>query len=195
VAKTAAIGLIVGLGNPGAKYAKTRHNVGFWFVDELAEKYSASFKLESRFVAQVARINIGGKQVWLMKPQTYMNASGPSVAGYASYYKLSATQTLAVHDELALGCGELRFKRGGGHGGHNGLRDIVSHYGPDFGRVRIGIGHPGTGQDVAGYVLNTPPLGERQLIEQSLSQLLGQIDRLVNGDFDVLSKQPNGQST
>lgn len=117
-----------------------------------------------------------------------MNNSGPSVAGYASYYKLNAHQTLVAHDELGLACGRLRLKQGGGHGGHNGLRDIASHFNAGFERVRIGVGHPGPGHDVASYVLNVPPAAEKRLIEEALALALDQIEILVGGDFEAAAK-------
>lgn len=189
--KSLSLGLIVGLGNPGAQYARTRHNAGFWLVDLLAERCSASFRLEARFKAQVCRIKLGGRPIWLLKPDTYMNESGPSVAGCASYYKLRAEQTLVAHDELELPCGRVGLKRGGGHGGHNGLRDIVSHLNADFVRVRIGIGHPGAGHDVARYVLNVPPVDDLQQIERANAAILENIETVVEGDFDAAMKSIN----
>jgi len=185
VAKHAGLGLIVGLGNPGEQYARTRHNAGVWLVDKLAEKYTASFRPQARFKAQICKVNINGNPVWLLKPESFMNDSGLSVAGCVSYYKLSSRETLVAHDELALPCGEVRLKRGGGHGGHNGLRDIVSHLDAAFVRVRIGIGHPGPGQDVARYVLNVPPAADKRLIEDGLSAVLDQIETIVAGDIDA----------
>jgi peptidyl-tRNA hydrolase, PTH1 family len=182
------LGLIVGLGNPGGSYAGTRHNAGFWLLDRLAETYSACFRFEARFKAQVCRVNIGGNPVWLLKPETFMNDSGPSVATCASYYRLGPARTLVAHDELGLACGTVRFKQGGGHGGHNGLRDIMSHFASGFVRARIGIGHPGTGRDVAGYVLKAPPVAERRLIEEALSRMLDQIETIVAGRIDAASK-------
>jgi PTH1 family peptidyl-tRNA hydrolase len=187
--KNPRLGLIVGLGNPGESYVRTRHNAGFWLVDQLAESNSARFKSEARFKAQLCRINIGGSPVWLLKPVNFMNNSGPSVAACASYYKLSAQQILVAHDELGLECGNVRLKRGGGHGGHNGLRDIVSHLNADFVRARIGIGHPGAGRDVARYVLNVPPVAEARLIEESLSLLFDQIETIVAGDIDGAARE------
>lgn len=188
MAKSPGLGLIVGLGNPGQQYAKTRHNAGFWLVDALAERYSASFRAEARFKAQVCRIKIGGRSVWLLKPNTYMNESGPSVAGCASYYKLTSQQTLVAHDELELPCGKVGLKRGGGHGGHNGLRDIVVHLNADFVRARIGIGHPGAGHDVARYVLNVPPAGDVRKIEHATSTFLDTIETVVAGDIEAALK-------
>jgi len=183
LAKNLRLGLIAGLGNPGESYARTRHNAGFWLVDRIAEMNSVSFRVEARFNAQVCRVEINGCAVWLLKPETFMNDSGPSVASCASYYRLSAAQTLVAHDELALKCGNIHFKIGGGHGGHNGLRDIMSHFESGFVRARIGIGHPGLGHDVARYVLNVAPAAENRLIEEALSRALDQIEMIVAGDL------------
>jgi PTH1 family peptidyl-tRNA hydrolase len=188
VAKSPGLGLIVGLGNPGAQYAKTRHNAGVWLVDALAERYSASFRAEARFKAQVCRITLGGRPIWLLKPKTYMNESGPSVAGCVSYYKLTSQQTLVVHDELELACGRVNLKRGGGHGGHNGLRDIVSHLNADFVRAQIGIGRPASGHDVASYVLNVPQANDARQITRATSALLDNIETIVAGDIEAATK-------
>lgn len=183
------LGLIAGLGNPGEQYARTRHNAGFWLVDQVAEKFSATFRPEARFKAQVCRVNIGGNPVWLLKPDTFMNECGPSVAGCAAYYKLGAGEVLVAHDELSLACGSVRLKRGGGHSGHNGLRDIASHFAPDFVRVRLGIGHPGAGQDVARYVLNVPPVEDRRLIEAAVSLVVDNIEAIVAGELAAVTKE------
>ncbi|MFP6682702.1 MAG: aminoacyl-tRNA hydrolase [Gammaproteobacteria bacterium] len=189
MAENPGLSLIVGLGNPGVEYAKTRHNAGIWLVDKLAEKYSASFRRETRFKAHLCRIDLGDNEIWLLKPDTYMNESGPSVAGCAAYYKIEAGQTLVAHDELGLGCGKLRLKRGGGHGGHNGLRDIASHLNPEFARIRIGIGRPTAKQDVARYVLNVPRVQDQQLITAAISVLLEQIETVVTGDLEAATKK------
>jgi len=182
--KRPTIGLIVGLGNPGAQYARTRHNAGFWFLDALAERCAATFRTESRFKGEIARASIDGNSVWLLKPDTYMNDSGQSVGPCASYYKLSPEQTLVAHDELSLACGKLALKRGGGHGGHNGLRDITRHFGADFVRARIGIARPPDGQDVARYVLGTPPASERDQMMEAIDAALDEIERIVAGDVE-----------
>ena len=189
MAENPGLSLIVGLGNPGAEYAKTRHNAGIWLVDKLADKYSASFRRETRFKAHLCRIDIGGNAIWLLKPDTYMNESGTSVAGCAAYYKIETGQTLVAHDELGLACGKLRLKRGGGHGGHNGLRDIASHLNPEFARIRIGIGRPTAKQDVARHVLNVPQVQDQQLISVAISVLLEQIETVVTGDLEAAMKK------
>ncbi len=180
-----AIRLIAGLGNPGAGYARTRHNAGFWFVDAVADDTAARFRSESRFKANVARVDIAGDDVWLVKPDVFMNESGPSIAACAAYYRIPASEVLVAHDELSLGCGKVQIKRGGGHGGHNGLRDIVSHLSAAFVRLRIGIDHPGPGADVARYVLNVPPADEYDAITRAIDSVRARIEGVVAGNFDL----------
>lgn len=150
---TTHLTMIAGLGNPEDRYAKTLHNAGFWFVDEMARRAGASFKFEKRFDAEVCRIHIGSSEIWLAKPQNYMNNSGGPVRALLDYYRLDIRQLLVAHDELDLEPGTARLKIGGGHGGHNGLRDIMRHGGQDFMRLRLGIGHPGDKSQVTAYVL------------------------------------------
>lgn len=146
---------IAGLGNPGDRYARTLHNAGFWLVDKLAARAGETFRPEKRFDAHVCRITIAGSDVWLVKPQAYMNLSGGPVRGVLDYYRLDVRELLVVHDEIDLPPGIARLKVGGGHGGHNGLRDIIRHCGADFMRLRIGVGHPGEKDKVTGYVLKS----------------------------------------
>jgi PTH1 family peptidyl-tRNA hydrolase len=145
--------MIVGLGNPEERYERTLHNAGFWFVDELARRSRVPFKYEKRFDADICKIDVGGNDVWLVKPQSYMNRSGGPVRSMLDYYRLSADQLLVAHDEIDLPPGTVRLKQGGGHGGHNGMRDVIRHCGPDFLRLRLGVGHPGQKDQVTGYVL------------------------------------------
>lgn len=144
---------IAGLGNPGDRYARTLHNAGFWLVDKLAERAGERFRPEKRFDAEICRIALAGSDVWLVKPQAYMNLSGGPVRAVLDYYRLDVRQLLVVHDEIDLPPGIARLKVGGGHGGHNGLRDIIRHCGANFMRLRIGVGHPGEKDKVTGYVL------------------------------------------
>ncbi|MDJ0794920.1 MAG: aminoacyl-tRNA hydrolase, partial [Woeseiaceae bacterium] len=139
---TKPIRIIAGLGNPEGKYERTLHNAGFWFVDELARKYGGSFRYEKKFDADYCRINLHGEDVWLVKPQSYMNCSGRPIRGVLDYYRLRTNELLVAHDEIDLSPGTVRLKEGGGHGGHNGLRDIIKHCGNDFLRLRLGVGHP-----------------------------------------------------
>ena len=152
VARSIDLKAIVGLGNPGPKYAETRHNAGFWFVDEVARKYSAVFRPEKKFHGEVAKISLEGKDIWLLKPGTFMNRSGLAVKSLLSFYRISADQLLVAHDEIDLPPGTAKLKTGGGHGGHNGLRDIINQLATnDFHRLRIGVGHPGSKDQVVGY--------------------------------------------
>ncbi len=163
---------LVGLGNPGPKYAETRHNVGFWLVDRLARRYGAVMRGENKFAGEVARIRTEAGECWLLKPMTYMNRSGRSVAALARFYKIPPADILVAHDELDLAPGVLRLKQGGGHGGHNGLRDIIAALGSrDFWRARIGIGHPGHRDAVTHHVLSPLGKAEREAIEQALDEL------------------------
>ena len=145
--------MVVGLGNPEDRYARTLHNAGFWFADELARRFSGEFRYEKRFNAEVCKVSITGREVWLAKPQSYMNLSGKPVRAMLDYYRLDIGTTLVVHDEIDLPPGTVRFKSDGGHGGHNGLKDVIRHCGRDFMRLRVGVGHPGHKDAVTSYVL------------------------------------------
>lgn len=147
------LSIIAGLGNPDDRYAKTLHNAGFWFADELARRAAAQFKYEKRFDADVCRIKLSDNDVWLVKPMAYMNQSGEPIRGILDYYRRPTVQLLVAHDEIDLPPGTVRLKSGGGHGGHNGLRDVIRHCGTDFMRLRLGVGHPGHKDDVTDYVL------------------------------------------
>ena len=182
------IRLIVGLGNPGAEYEQTRHNAGFWLVDNLANSLpNARLQRESGFNAMVAKTLIGGNQLWLLEPQTYMNRSGQSVGAIARFYKIQPDEVLVVHDELDLPPGAAKLKKGGSSGGHNGLKDITSALGTqDYWRLRIGIGHPRTlnlNQPVADFVLHRPRREEQLLIEEAIEKALRVIPAAVAGDF------------
>jgi len=184
-ALTADIRLIVGLGNPGADYVDTRHNAGFWFLDLLSNHLSLSFRFEKRFNADEAKHRVGGKDIFLLKPQTFMNRSGQSVGALARFYKLKPQQMLVVHDELDLAPGDNRLKLGGGHGGHNGLRDTINHLGDnDFFRLRVGIGHPGDRDQVINYVLHRPSLQDKDLIEAANQRTLEVMPLVFEGRLD-----------
>lgn len=170
-----AIRLIVGLGNPGEKYARTRHNAGFWFVDELARRHGGVFRSEAKHQGEVARIRLsleGGTnvEVWLLKPTTYMNKSGGAIASLANFYKVAPAETLVAHDELDLPVGTVRLKLGGGHGGHNGLRDTIAAIGADFWRLRLGIGHPGHKDLVLDYVLQRASAADERAITDAATR-------------------------
>ncbi len=177
-----AVQLVVGLGNPGAGHADDRHNVGFWLVDALARQLKVEMRIESRYKGELGRAASGLR---LLKPATYMNLSGESVAPCAAYFRVPPEAVLVVHDELDLPVGSVRLKRGGGHGGHNGLRSIEQMLGTkDYLRIRLGIGHPGVGRDVAGYVLSRPPAAERDAIEAAIAAVLDNFETISNGGFN-----------
>ncbi|UTA47468.1 aminoacyl-tRNA hydrolase [Simiduia sp. 21SJ11W-1] len=182
-----SVKLIVGLGNPGQEYDRTRHNAGADFVFELAKQHSVTLAADSKLFGLTGRAFINGKDVRLLVPTTFMNRSGQSVGGLASFYKIAASQILVAHDELDLAPGVARLKVGGGHGGHNGLRDIISALANDknFMRLRIGIGHPGQASQVSGYVLKRAPQAEQQLIDDAIYDSLREINSIVSGDLEA----------
>ena len=189
-----AIRLIVGLGNPGPEYEQTRHNAGFWLVDNLANSMpGCRLQRESRFNALAAKASIAGREVWLLEPQTYMNRSGQSVGGLARFFKINPDEILVVHDELDLAPGVVKMKKGGSSGGHNGLKDITSALGTqDYWRMRIGIGHPrelGLAQPVADFVLHRPRKDEQSLIEETIDKGLRIIPLAVEGKMDIATMQ------
>jgi PTH1 family peptidyl-tRNA hydrolase len=181
------IKLIVGLGNPGADYERTRHNAGFWLIDAIAEDLRASFTNEKSFSGLVAKARVQAEQVFLAKPQTYMNRSGQCVGALARFYKLDAQEILVLHDELDLFPGQVKVKQGGGHAGHNGLRDIQSVLGSaDFWRLRLGIGHPRTlnlTQEVADFVLHPPRREDQMAIDDCLTRCRAVVPLFFAGDF------------
>ncbi len=185
------LSLIVGLGNPGSEYAQTRHNAGFWYVQQLADQYRISLKNDPRFFGISGRGTIEGQEVRLLLPTTFMNRSGQSVAPFVKFFQIPVQQILIAHDELDMPTGTIRLKTGGGHGGHNGLRDIVPHIGADFHRLRIGIGHPGSREKVTGHVLGKAPQAEQNLLDQAIEQALQQTHLLVNGDVAKAMNQLN----
>jgi PTH1 family peptidyl-tRNA hydrolase len=176
--------LIVGLGNPGPKYEQTRHNVGFAFVDALARSLGASLRPEAKFHGDVGKTRLGGHELWLLKPMTYMNRSGQAVAALANFYKLPPQSVLVVHDELDIPAGQLRLKQGGGHGGHNGLRDIIQQLGSrEFLRLRIGIDHPGDSREVTNYVLGKAAPDDRRLMDAAIDDALHALPQIVAGEI------------
>jgi len=171
--------LVVGLGNPGPEYAGTRHNAGFWFVDELARRHGARLKPERRYGGDAGRVAIDGVDLWLLKPMTYMNRSGSSIRSLCDYLQVPSAEVLVAHDELDLPPGAVRLKRGGGAGGHNGLKDTIQHMGEDFWRLRFGIGHPGHRDEVIGYVLRRAAAEEQRAIEEAVALAVEELPRLV----------------
>lgn len=178
------IRLFVGLGNPGDKYEHTRHNAGFWWVDLIQQQTNSALKLDAKMFGQVGKLSTQA-DAWLLKPTTFMNASGKSVAALANYYKIKPAEILVIHDELDLPSGTCKLKFGGGHGGHNGLRDIHAALGTaDYWRLRVGIGHPGEKSEVVNYVLKAPAKSEQEAIENSLHESSKVFDLLVKGEFE-----------
>ena len=183
-AKTVNIDLIVGLGNPGAEYEPTRHNAGFWFVEEIARLKGAHFRPETKFSGLVCKVNLEGRDIWLLKPNTFMNLSGQAVQKLASFYKIPVENILVAHDEIDLDPGTTRLKTSGGHGGHNGLRDIIAHMGKDFHRVRIGVGHPGSKDQVVDFVLHRASKDEQAAIDESMDDALRALPLLIEGNWE-----------
>lgn len=181
---SARIELIVGLGNPGTEYEDTRHNAGFWFVDALARQHNVFFKSEKKFHGEVARFSHAGHDVWLLKPGTFMNLSGQAVQALARFYKIGNESILVAHDDIDLPPGAARLKQGGGHGGHNGLRDIISKLGGNgFQRLRLGIGHPGDKAKVTGHVLKKTSSEDRIAIENAIDAALRVLPTVLDGDL------------
>jgi len=188
------IRLIAGLGNPGSDYSATRHNAGFWFVDELAHRLKVSLAPERSYFGMAARTHVGGRPVWLLEPTTFMNLSGKSVAALARFFKIEPNEILVAHDELDLMPGQVKLKLGGSHAGHNGLKDIHAQLGSgDYWRLRIGIGHPGVKSEVINYVLKKPSPEHRVEIEKSIEQALSGIDLLLEGDMERATMKINAR--
>ena len=178
------IKLIVGLGNPGARYDATRHNAGFWFVDRLAGELGGAFAPEGKFFGEACRVRKGANELWLLKPTTFMNRSGQSVSSFARYYRIEPRRILVAHDELDLPPGSARLKQGGGHAGHNGLRDVISALGDGgFWRLRIGIDHPGESREVVDYVLGRPSREDAERIEDAIERAAAVLPLLLEGEF------------
>lgn len=174
-----ALKLIVGLGNPGDKYLRTRHNAGFWFVEELARRHGGTFRNESKQQGELARVRVAGDELWLLKPTTFMNRSGASISSVANFYRILPGEILVAHDELDLPAGVVRLKFGGGHGGHNGLRDTSAAIGADYWRLRLGIGHPGHKDLVLDYVLQRASAADEQAIQRAVLDAADVLPMLV----------------
>lgn len=189
------IQLIVGLGNPGGQYEQTRHNAGFWFVEAVARRHGGSFKSENKFHGEACKVLVEGKELWLLKPMTFMNKSGQAIAALARFYKIAPENILVAHDELDLPPGAVRLKQGGGHGGHNGLRDTIAQLGGsrDFQRLRIGIGHPGHSSQVTGYVLGKAPADEQRLMEEAIDDALEILPLAVCGEMQKAMNHLHGK--
>ena len=192
---TKPIRIIAGLGNPEDKYERTLHNAGFWFVDELARKYGGSFRYEKKFDADYCRINLQGEDVWLVKPQSYMNCSGQPIRGMLDYYRLRTKQLLVAHDEIDLPPGTVRLKEAGGHGGHNGLRDIIKHCGNEFLRLRLGVGHPGEKHKVTNYVLKRGSSDVEAAVMRNIDDAIDVMPEVVDGNVGGAMKKLHTKDT
>lgn len=175
----AGLTIIAGLGNPDARYQRTLHNAGFWFADAVARGARESFRLDRKFDAEVCKVTIANAEVWIVKPQSYMNNSGGPVRGMLDYFRLPVETLLVAHDEIDLPPGTARLKKGGGHGGHNGVRDIIQHCGSDFLRLRLGVGHPGVKDKVTGYVLQRAPEAVEGAVEAAVARSVEVLPLLV----------------
>jgi len=182
------LSIIAGLGNPEDKYERTLHNAGFWFVDAVARKYGGDFRYEKKFDAECCKVSISGSDIWLVKPQSYMNLSGGPVRAALDYYRLNARHLLVAHDEIDLPPGTVRLKQGGGHGGHNGIRDVMQHCGKEFMRLRIGVGHPGEKDKVTGYVLKRPAMSIASAVQQNVDEALDVTPLLIEDGLNAAMK-------
>jgi PTH1 family peptidyl-tRNA hydrolase len=193
-AKT-SLRLLVGLGNPGPKYRHTRHNAGWWWVDAVAARHGAVWREEAKFRGEVARARIQGApgELWLLKPLTFMNLSGESIAALARFHRLEPAEILVAHDELDLPPGTARLKFAGGHGGHNGLRDTITHMGADFWRLRLGIGHPGHKDQVLDYVLNRAAPDDERLIDEAVAASLDALTIFLTEGPEKAMQQLHGR--
>ena len=183
------LSVIAGLGNPEDRYADTLHNAGFWCVDELARRSGVTLKYEKRFDAEVGKLNLNGADLWLVKPQSYMNLSGRPVRAVLDYYRVPASSLLVIHDEIDLPPGTVRLKQGGGHGGHNGLRDCIQHCGRDFLRLRVGVGHPGEKSKVSGHVLRKADSEIDRILQRSVDQAADIVPVLIDRGLNEAMKE------
>jgi PTH1 family peptidyl-tRNA hydrolase len=187
------LSIIVGLGNPESRYERTLHNAGFWFADELARQFNGQFKYEKRFDADICKVSVSGNDLWLAKPQSYMNLSGGPVRGMLDYYRLDSKRLLIAHDEIDLPPGTVRLKQGGGHGGHNGLRDVIQHCGREFMRLRIGVGHPGHKDQVTSYVLKKAASDVEAAMTRNINEAADVIPVLVDDGLEAAMKKLHTQ--
>jgi len=189
------IKLFVGLGNPGKQYEDTRHNAGFWWINHIGRLNNTRMNAEAKFFGNAGKLNTSGHEAWLLKPSTFMNLSGRSVSALAKFYKIPPEAILVIHDELDLPPGTCKLKKGGGHGGHNGLEDINAQLGSnEYWRLRLGIGHPGDRNAVVNYVLHTPSKNELQVIEQSIDESALVLSLLLQGQFDQAMQKLHSKS-
>lgn len=182
------IKLIVGLGNPQENLLGTRHNAGYWYLDKFLEKFNVTLSEDKKINSYLSKIDYKDEQIFLMKPTFFINDSGKSVSSFIKYYKITPESILVIHDDIDLDVGDIRLKFGGGHGGHNGLRDIISHLGKDYWRLRVGVGHPGEKSLVHNYVLGKPSKKDELEISISISESFEVIDILLDGEFEKFTK-------
>ena len=190
-----AIRLIAGLGNPGAEYARTRHNAGFWLIDALADRLGVQLQPSRQLKGETASVEVEGHPLRLFKPNSYVNVSGASIAAVCRYFRVPASALLVAHDDIDLPDGTARLKFSGGHGGHKGIRDLSQHLGKDFWRLKLGVGHPGRASEVVGYVLKPLSSSDRAAVDQAVQQVLEHAGSLVAGDFQSVMNalhDPNG---
>ena len=189
------IALIVGLGNPGAAYENNRHNVGFWFVDMLAREYGAELRQQNKLYGSSTRMEVVDQHMWLFKPDTYMNKSGRALQVFMGFHKIGPEQILVAHDEIDFPLAQVRLKHGGGHGGHNGVRDVIACIGADFWRLRIGVGHPGSKRHVVSHVLGDASEDEVIDIRSGLKGVFSIVPQLVRGEFDTATHRLHARDT
>src|SRR5688500_336892 len=180
-----ALKLIVGLGNPGPDYARTRHNAGFWLVDEIARRHGGNFRFEGKHQAELARIRVGGDEIWLVKPMTFMHRSGGPVSSVLGFCQFAPAQMLVAHDAIDLPSGTVRLKEAGGHGGHNGLRDLIAAQGDAFWRLRIGVGHPGIKKEVVDFVLTRAGADEQRTIDETIAVGADAIEEMLRAGAQI----------
>lgn len=186
---TKHLSTIAGLGNPDDQYARTLHNAGFWFVEALAQKYGGNFRYEKKFDADVCRITMHGQHIWLVKPQSYMNLSGGPIRSVLDYYRLRPEHLLVAHDEIDLPPDVVRLKKGGGHGGHNGIRDVIKHCGADFLRLRLGVGHPGEKHAVTNHVLKRGSKDVESAVERNIDDAMSVLPVLIDKGLNAAMKK------
>ncbi len=189
------LSIIAGLGNPEDRYARTPHNAGFWFVDELARRANGRFRYEKRFDAEVCKVDLSGSDIWLVKPQSYMNLSGGPVRAVLDYYRLSVNDLLVAHDEIDLPAGTVKLKNAGGHGGHNGIRDVIQHCGANFVRLRLGVGHPGDKEMVTGYVLKRASSDVEASLNSNIDEAADVIPLLIENGLNAAMKKLHTKSS
>ena len=182
------IKLVVGLGNPQKNLLLTRHNVGYWYLDKLLEKFDSKLVEDKKLNSFWCKVEYKGDSIYLVKPSLFINDSGKSISSFINYFKISPENILVIHDDIDLNVGDTRLKFGGGHGGHNGLRDIINHIGKNYWRLRVGVGHPGEKSLVHNYVLNNPSKNDNLEITISINESFENIDILLDGQFDKYTK-------